>query len=175
MREADEEQSERRADRRVDAVLDGREHRDEDSGEPDHELQRRHAPERVHLARTRDEIGDSMNDDGRQTGARDPEESWSEAVQSDDDDDGGQDARSRGPHSRLRFQCRTGERASGRVCAEDGADRVSDADGDELLVRVDLVSIQTAKGCIVMSVAIPNRSTEESTHTLRSRYAREAR
>ena len=74
VRDADEEEGERRADRGVDAVLDSREDGDEDRGEPDDELERRDAPVGVDLRGRGDEVGDGVDDDRRECSRWDPEE-----------------------------------------------------------------------------------------------------
>lgn len=151
VRDAHEEQRERRADRGVDTVLDCREHGDEYRSEPDDELEGGHAPEGEHLAGRGDEIGDGVDDDGGETRARDPEEGGGEAVERDDNDDGSEDTRSRGTDTGLRLERGAGEGAGGGVGTEDRADGIRDTDGDELLVGVDLVAVQTTECCKLMS------------------------
>ena len=145
VRDADEEERERCANGRVDAVLNGREDGDEDRSGPYDELERGHAPERIYLPGARDQVCDSVNDDSRETSSGDPEERWGEAVQCDDDDDGCQDTRGRGAYTRLRLECRTRERASGRISTKHRADSVGNTDGDEFLVGVNFVAIDTAE------------------------------
>lgn len=64
--DSDEEQRERRTDRRVNTVLDGREDSDEDGGEEDDTLEGGDSPETVGSSGRDDEVADGSDDDGRE-------------------------------------------------------------------------------------------------------------
>lgn len=89
-----------------------------------------------------------MDDDRRETSRRNPEERGGQAVESDDDYDRGEDAGSGSAHARFGLQSRTREGTGSGVCTENSADSVCDTDGDEFLIRVDLVAVHTTEGYI---------------------------
>jgi hypothetical protein len=68
-----------------------------------------------------------------------------ETVKRNDNDECGDRAGERRAHTGLGLEGRTREGAGGWVRAEDGADRVGNANSNQLLIRVNLVSIDTAE------------------------------
>lgn len=72
-------------------------------------------------------------------------ESTRQRVQGDDDDDTGRNTRRRGPHTGLGLERRSRERPSGRVRVEECSQSVVDTDRDQLLVRVDLVPVESTE------------------------------
>ena len=82
-----------------------------------------------------------MNDDCGKASVGDPEESVRQAVESDNNTDGGEDASDRGPDTRLGFECRTREGTGCRVGTEARSNGVGDTDGDKLLVGVNLIIV----------------------------------
>lgn len=125
--------------------LDGGENDDEDTGPPDDAFQRGDSPEGINLGWGSYEISDGVDDDCRKGWSGDPEESVCQAIESDNDTDGGEDTSERGPDTRLGFECRAGEGTGSGVGTEARPDGVGDTDSNQLLVGVDLVSVDTSK------------------------------
>ena len=86
-----------------------------------------------------------MDNDGRETCIRNPEESRCQTVEGDNDDDCSEDTSRGSTNTGLRLESRTRERTGGGVSRENSADKVSNTDGDEFLVGVNFVAIDTAE------------------------------
>ena len=143
--DAQKEEGEGSDDDGVYTDFDGGENDDEDTGQPNNKFQRGDSPIGVNLSRGSYEIGNGVNDDCGKASAGDPEESVRQAIESDDDTYGGEDASDGGPDTRLGLECRTREGTSGRVGTEAGSDGVGDTDGDQLLVGVNLITVSTSE------------------------------
>jgi hypothetical protein len=72
-------------------------------------------------------------------------ESTRQRIQGDNHDNTRWDTRRRGSHTRLGLERRSGERPCRRVRIEQCSQRIVDPDRNQLLVRVDLVPVQTTK------------------------------
>jgi len=144
--DAEEQEGTRGADSHVDAIFDRGKDGDEDTGKEDDKLERRGLPVLVDFARGRNEITDGVDDDGRKTGGRDVEEDGRQGVQRQKDDDSGEDTSEGRPDTGLRLDRSPGERAGGRVPAEERPEDVGETNGDEFLGRVDDVVVDAAKG-----------------------------
>lgn len=92
-----------------------------------------------------DEICHSMDDDSGKACGRDPVESGGQAIQGNNDNNGGNYASCWCANTRFGFQGGTREGAGGGICTKARANGVSNSNGDQLLVRIDLISIQTPK------------------------------
>ena len=143
--DAQKEEDEGSDDDGVYADFDGGEDDDEHTGQPDDEFQRSGPPVGVNLGRGSYEISDGVNDDCGKGGGGDPEESVGQAIESDNDADGGEDTSERGPDTRLGFECRPRKGAGGRIGTEAGSDSVGDTNSDQLLVGIDLITVDTPK------------------------------
>jgi hypothetical protein len=160
----DQEQEDGSSDRRIDTILDSAEHGNEDGSEPDEEFEGVDAPKGVHLGRWGDEVSDGVDDDGRETGERDEEESIRQTVEGDDDDDTGDPTSSWSTDTALGLEGGAREGSGGGVGTKDGSDSVGNSDGckqvnkgtsiffpsrlkltNQLLVGVDLVSVNTTE------------------------------
>lgn len=100
----------------------------------------------TYLRRCRNQVSNGVHDDRGETGGGDPVESIGQTVESDDDYDGRDDTSGRCAHTGLGFEGGAREGSSCRVGAEARADGVSDTNGDELLVWVDLVPVEATEG-----------------------------
>ncbi|RCI08695.1 hypothetical protein L249_4625 [Ophiocordyceps polyrhachis-furcata BCC 54312] len=145
-KEAPDENGKGYADGDVDAHLDGGKDGGQHAGGEDDGLERRHAPELHDDGGRRDDVTDGVDDDGRQRGAGDVEEDAGEGVEGQQDDHGGDDAGKGGPHPGLGLDGGARKGAGGGIGAEEGAQHVADADGDQFLRRVDDVVVDAAKG-----------------------------
>ena len=143
--DAQKEEDEGSDDDSVDTDFDGGEDNDEDTGQPNDKFQRRDSPISVNLRWGSYEIGDGVNDDCGKTGVGDPVESVRQAIESDNDADGGEDTSDWGPDTRLGFECRTREGTSSGVGSETRSYSVGDTDGNQLLVGVDLITVDASK------------------------------
>jgi len=143
--DAQKEEDEGSDDDGVYTDFDGGEDNDEDTGQPNEKFQRRDSPIGVNLRWGSYEIGDGVNDDCGKASGGDPVESVRQAIESDNDTDGGEDTSDRGPDTGLGFECRTREGTSSRVGTETCSDSVGDTDGDQLLVGVDLITVDASK------------------------------
>ena len=88
-----------------------------------------------------------MDNDGRETTGGDPEEGIGETVEGDNDDNGCDNSSNGSADTRLGLEGGAGEGASGWVGSKDRANSVGDTNGDGLLIRVNLVTVETAEGC----------------------------
>ena len=86
-----------------------------------------------------------MYDDCGKASSGDPEESVRQAIESDNNTNGGEDTSNRGPDTRLGFERRTREGTGGRVGTEARSDGVGDTDGDQFLVGVNLITVNAPK------------------------------
>lgn len=98
-----------------------------------------------YLRRRRDEIRYGMDDDSGEASGRDPEEGRGQSIESHDNDYSSKDTRCWGSNTRLGLQGGTGKRASGGICAEARTDGVCNTNGNEFLVGIDFVIVQTSK------------------------------
>lgn len=105
--DAQKEEDEGSDDDSVYTDLDSGEDDYKDAGPPDDEFQRSDSPICINLRRRSDKIGDGVDDDCGKASGGDPEESIRQAVESNDDANGGEDTGERGPDTRLGFECRT--------------------------------------------------------------------
>ena len=71
-----------------------------------------------------------MDDDCGKAGGRDPVESVRQAIESDNDTNGGEDTSDWGPDTRLGFERRTREGTGSGIGTEARSDSVGDTDGD---------------------------------------------
>ena len=174
--DAQEEEEEGSDDDSVYTDFYGGEDDDEDTGQPNEKFQRRDSPIGINLRWGSHEIGDGVNDDCGKAGVRDPEESVRQAIESDDDTDGSEDTSDRGPDTRFGLECRTREGTSSRVGTEAGSDCIGDTNCDQLLVGVDLITIQASKRWWIENVGSVESRIRKGTGTyiLRWRCARAA-
>lgn len=86
-----------------------------------------------------------MNDQRRQSRTGDPVECRSDGVECDDDDDTGRNTSGRSSYTRFGLQRRSRERTSRWVGSEQCTESVVDSNSDELLVGVDLVSVESTE------------------------------
>lgn len=86
-----------------------------------------------------------MDNDRRQAGGRNPVEGVGQSIEGDNDDDSRDNTSSGSAHARLGLESRSREGTGGRVGTEARANSVGNTDSDELLVRVDLIAVETAK------------------------------
>ena len=143
--DSEEEEGDRSSKRPVDTSLDRVEERPEHGTHKDEVLERGHSPEAKGLLGRSDEISDGVNDQSRQSRVRDPVESRSDGVKSDQDDDTGGDTSGRGSDSRLGLESGSREGTGRGVGREKRAEGVVDSNSDQLLVGVDLVSVQSTE------------------------------
>ena len=125
--------------------FDGGEDDDKNTGQPDNKFQRRGSPVGVNLGRGSYEISDSVNDDCGKAGGGDPVERVRQAIESDDDTDGSENTSDRGPDTGLGFECRTREGTGGRIGTEARSDSVGNTDGNQFLIGVNLIIVDTSK------------------------------
>lgn len=71
-----------------------------------------------------------MDNDCGKAGGRDPVESVGQAIESDNDTNGGEDTSDWGPDTRLGFERRTREGTGSGIGTEARSDSVGDTDGD---------------------------------------------
>lgn len=74
------------------------------------------------------------------------EERAGQCIQRYDDENANEDTGEGCPDPGLRFDGGAREGASRWICAEERADTVGDTDGDQLLVGIDFVAIETTEG-----------------------------
>lgn len=86
-----------------------------------------------------------MNDDCGKAGGGDPVERVCQTIESDDDTDSCENTSDRGPDTRLGFECRTREGTGGGIGIEARPDSISNTDGNQFLIGVDLVTVDTSK------------------------------
>jgi hypothetical protein len=86
--------------------------------------------------------------------AVDPEEGLGQPVERDEDDDSGYYSRGGRTHSTFGLDGGTGKRSGGGIGIETGPDGVGHADGDEFLVRVDLVVVDAAESCHPITTSV---------------------
>lgn len=85
--------------------LDGGENDDEDTSPPDDELQWGDSPVGINLSWGSYKISNGVDDDRGNAGGGDPVERVRQAIESDNDTDGGEDPSDRGPDTGLGFEC----------------------------------------------------------------------
>lgn len=129
----------------VDTVLDGGEDCEEDTDDEDsavdwgdfEEIER-------HFVRG-NQVTDCVDDDGAQSGLGDVVEGRSEAVDGQKNASTAKHAGEWGLDTALRLESSSRERSSGWVRVEESANQVGHADGNELLIWVDLVVVDPAE------------------------------
>jgi hypothetical protein len=144
--DTEEEKSSRRGDGGVDAVLDVCKNGDEDARKEDDKLQRGGLPVLEDFPRRSDEVADSVDDNGAETGGRDVKENRGQRVQRQKNNDGGEDAGQGCPNSSLGLDSSARERPRSRIPAEKGSENVGKSEGDELLGRVNNVIVDATEG-----------------------------
>lgn len=94
-----------------------------------------------------------MDDDCGQASVWDPEKGWCETIERDDDDDAGEYSSDRCTDTTFRLQRRSRKGTGGWIRVEDRTDCVRYADGDQLLVWIDLVTIHTTESFDIQLVS----------------------
>lgn len=133
------------ADCGVDAIFNGRKDRHQDTGQEDDDLDGRHAPELEDDSQRRDDVAHGVDNHGGECGVGDVVEESGEGIQSQEHDNGRDDAGKRRADAGLGLDGGTGEGSGRGICAQEGAQQVGDADGHEFLRRVDDVVVDAAK------------------------------
>ena len=105
----------------VDTVLDGGKDGHEDTGKEDDDFQWRDTPELVKSVWGRDQVSNGVDDDSRQTRVGDVEEDGVQAVDGDEDYNGGKYTGKRSSYTSFRLDGGPGERSSGRISPQEWA------------------------------------------------------
>ncbi|KAI3489073.1 hypothetical protein L1887_46831 [Cichorium endivia] len=142
---ADEQQRKRSSHRHVHTRLGAREDGGNHCTHKDDQLERVDQPELVRHRERHHQVRYGVDDDGRQNRVGDPVECAAERVDGDEHQDTGEPTGKRGAHARLGLDGRSRKRTRSRISAEARTDEVGDADGNELLVGVDLVVVEAAE------------------------------
>ena len=106
-----------------------------------------------------------MNNNGGKDSVGNPVEGTAERVDGDENEDTGEPTSQGSAHTRLGLDGGTRERTGSSVGTEARADKVGDTDGDELLVGVDLVVVETTE-------RLCNGNVLEKKHNHRDRQLR---
>jgi len=127
----------------INTILNGGEDSDKNTSKENDHLQRRDSPELVNCVWRGDEITDSVDDNGRETGTWNVEEHRCQRIDSQEDHNGSDDTGKRRAHTSLGLDGSTREGSGSWVCAEEGTKQVGDTNSDQLLRRIDCVVIDT--------------------------------
>lgn len=143
--QAEDDDGKRHADSGVDAVLNGGKDSHQDTRQEDDHLDGRHTPELDDNPQRRDDVADGVDDDGRQRRVGDVKEERRQRVQSQQNDNGGDDTGKGRADTGLGLDGGSGKGARRRVRAQEGAQQVGHANGHQLLRRIDDVVVDSAE------------------------------
>ena len=142
---AEEKDSKGQADCAVNAVLDGGEDGHENTDEENEDFEGRNEPELIDSVGGRDEITDSMDNDGGEGGVWDIVENGRQSIDGQQNHDSGDNTGEGSAHTGLRLNSGTTERACSGVSTKEGAQHVGNTDGHHFLGWVDGVVVDTTE------------------------------
>ncbi|KAH3663851.1 hypothetical protein OGAPHI_005254 [Ogataea philodendri] len=130
---------------KVDSVLDRRKHSDDDTDDEDGKVQRLHFPQVPGDLVRGKQVANSVHNNGRQSGFRNVVESIGETVNGEQHTSSGENTSKRSLDTTLGLQSSSTERSGGWVGVEERSNKVGDTNGNQLLVRVNLVVVDSSK------------------------------